>query len=105
MAQIPQLGADQQRRDRPQGDRARSAERRFLFPRARARARGLGFVQGVEADKYPVGHELGVAMHAGLELEIGHALAARLVDAAPHRLGRDRDGDRRRRAALDEQIA
>src|SRR6202011_1925427 len=33
------------------------------------------------------------------------ALAARLVDAAPHRLGRDRDGDRGRSAALDEQIA
>src|ERR1700694_2093930 len=44
-------------------------------------------------------------MQARLELEIHDALAARLVDAAPHRLGRDRDGDRGRCAALDEQIA
>src|SRR5207245_1503054 len=65
----------------------------------------LGLVDRVEAENNPVGDELGVGMHAGLELEIRDALAARLVDAAPHRLGRERDGDRGRRATLDEQIA
>src|SRR6266702_3531157 len=86
-------------------NRGRNAEGGFFFPRPLARARGLGLVHGVEAEKHPVGDELGVGMHAGLELEIRDALAARLVDAAPHRLGRERDGDRGRRATLDEQIA
>ena len=44
-------------------------------------------------------------MQPRFQLEIHDPLPARLVDAAPHRLGRNRDGDRRGSAALDEQIA
>ena len=62
-------------------------------------------VQKICAQIKAVFDQLEIGVELDLKLDIGHALAAGLVDAAPFRLHRKRQRQGRRRPAVEQQVS